>query len=134
MKRVHFARQGDPVPVQVRRPHVDADQTAPGVARPQQPGAGLHGGPVAARLLHDQAGDAAGAVAAGLDLAAVVVADAHEDIRRAVRRRLHDQKLVATHPLAPAGNAARGLGRQAKGVLAGIDHHEVIAQPVHLDE
>ena len=56
----------------------------------------------------DQPGDAARGVAAGLGLAAVGVADAHEDLRRRVARRLEHDQLVAADAGMPVGQRARG--------------------------
>src|SRR3546814_18600200 len=82
---------------------------------------------------HDQRGDAARAVAAGADLAAVVVADAQEDIGAAVGRPLENQQLVAADTLAAVGDGTGLRVRQWKRLLARVDHDEVVAEPVHLD-
>jgi hypothetical protein len=105
-----------------------------GLAGPQQPGGSLDDDGLAAQLTHDQRCHAARAVAAGADLAAVVVADAQENVGAAVGRRLQDQQLVAAHALAAVGDGLGQSVRQREGLGPGVHDHEVIAQPVHLDE
>jgi hypothetical protein len=81
----------------------------------------------------DEGRDAAGGIAAGACLAAIRVVDAHEDIR-AIGARFEADELVAADPAAPVREQADALGRQAERPRAPVQHDEVIARPVHLDE
>src|SRR4029077_1718124 len=71
-------------------------------------------------------------VAAGVDLAAVRVPDAHEGV--GLVRRLDGDELVAARRPGASGDGAhqRLVGRE--GLAAGLDHHEVVARAVHLEE
>ena len=80
-----FLGQRDLVPAEARPAHVDGDRLRlAGVAGVEQPGIGLDDGAGAAALAHQQPADAAGGVAAGIDLAAVAVVDAHEGVGAAL--------------------------------------------------
>ena len=139
MQAIHLPRQGDLLPGGAQLAHVDRNQAGGGPAggEPdgvQQAGLGLDGAALAPGLRHDQRSDAARGVAAGLDLAAVGVADAHEDVGGGILRRLQDDQLIAADALATIGNAARGRIVQREGLAAGVDYDEVVAQAMHLDE
>ncbi len=88
----------------------------------------------AAGLAHQQVGDAAGGVAAGAGLGAVGVADAHEGVGVAVRRRLDDDELVAADAGAPVGDRGGAGRREAERAGALVEHDEVVAAAVHLEE
>ena len=68
----------------------------------------LHG--AASELARDQAGDAAGAVAALLDLGAVGIEDAVEDVGAGRARRHQHQRLVEADAGAAVGEAAQRCG------------------------
>src|SRR5207248_7596895 len=76
----------------------------------------------------------AGAVAAGLGLAAIGIEDAHSHSRRGVARRLDQDQLVAANAGTPVGDGARRLGIDRDGVMALVQHDEVVAEPMHLAE
>ena len=90
---------------------------------------------VLAGLLGEQRGDAAHAVAAGAGLRAVIVVDAHEGVGAGRARRIERHQLVVGRALRP-GRRARlvGADRQSFGRLAHVDHHDLVAETVHLDE
>ena len=89
----------------------------------------------AAGLTRQDRGNAAGGVAAGPGLGAVGVADTHEGIGVAVgRRRLDGDELVAAHAGAPVGDRGRAARRQAERAGALVEHDEVVAAAVHLEE
>ena len=134
VERVLFAGERDLVPAEARFAHVHRDPAGAGGLGAEQPGHGLDGDGVAAALAHDQGGGAAGAVAAGVDLAAVGVPEPQEDIGAAVARRLEHHDLVAADAGAPVGQRPRARVARREGNLPGVDHHEVVAQTVHLDE
>ena len=67
--------------------------------------------PAGRRSREDQIGDAAGGIAAGLGLAAVGIADAHQDLGRRMARRLEQDQLVAADAGTPIGERASALRR-----------------------
>ncbi len=79
-------------------------------------------------------GDAACGIAAGLGLAAVGVADAHEGGGPRVLRLLDEDELIAADAAMAVGNGARGGRVDRDGVRARVEHDEVVAEPMHLDE
>jgi hypothetical protein len=82
----------------------------------------------------DEAHEAARAVAALLDLAAVGIEDAVAEIDARRRRALDDQDLVAADAEMAVGEKAR-LGRRRHEVLAdGVEHDEIVAEAVHFGE
>ena len=86
-------------------------------------------------LARQQIDDAAGGVATGPGLGAVGVADAHEGIGVRVRRwRLDGDELVAAHAGAPVGDRGCAAGGQAERAGAFVEHDEVVAAAVHLEE
>jgi len=89
-------------------------------------------GAAAAPLLHHEARDRARAVAAGADLGAVGVVDAHEDV--GALRGLEAQQLVAADAVAAIGDAADLGGRERQLAAPSIEDHEVVAEALHLME
>ena len=85
-------------------------------------------------LVHQHRGDAARGVAAGAGLAAVGIVDAHEDIGVALGRRLEHDQLVAAHAQPAVGDGTPARRRQLERSPARVEHDEIVAQPVHLDE
>jgi hypothetical protein len=108
VKRIHLPRQGDVAPGGADLAHVDRDLAGLLADGVEQARLGLDRAALPAGFRHDQGGDATRCVSAGLDLAAVGVADAHENVRRAVRRRLHGDQLVAADADAAVGHGAGG--------------------------
>ena len=126
-------RQRDLAPAEARLAHVDGDHLRlAGVEGAEQPGIGLDRGGLPAALAHHQPADAAGGVAAGIDLAAVLVVDAHEDVgipRRALER---DHLVEADRPV--VAERADRLRREPDRPLARVEHGERVAEAVHLAE
>ena len=89
MKRIGFRRQRDLVPVAARNTHVDRHQPVTRAFHRQQVGAGADPYLVAVDFVQKYGADAARGIAAGIDLAPVGVADAHEGVgsRRRARPR-----------------------------------------------
>jgi len=86
-----------------------------------------------ARRLAQQYRDSARGIAAGFDLAAIAIEDAHAQICRCIGLK-HDQ-LVAADACPAIGNRHRKFARNGgQGGIARIKHDEIIAQPMHLDE
>ena len=85
-------------------------------------------------LIDDEAGKAARAVAAVLHLAAVGVEDPVAKIHVRLARRLYQQQLIEADPEMAVGQLADLLVPQVGALGDQIDHHEVVAQAVHLGE
>jgi hypothetical protein len=86
-----------------------------------------------ARVAHE-AREAARAVAALLDLAAVGVPDAVAEIVAFLPGLLHHQQLVAADAEMAVGDAPYLLGREAHGLAHAVEHDEVVALALHLGE
>jgi len=86
----------------------------------------------AARM--QERGDAANAVAALLHFAAVGVEDAVIEIGVGAARRLDLQDLVAAHAEVPVGDRAQLLRLERDRLLGRVEHHEIVAEAVHLRE
>jgi hypothetical protein len=127
-------RQRNFLPGGAQLAHVDGNPAGPAADGVKQAGLGLDRAVLPAGFFHDQRGDTARCVAAGLDLAAVGVADSHEDVRRAIRGRLHDDQLVAADAGATVGHGAGRIVVEDEGLRPGVDHHEIVAETVHLYE
>jgi len=76
--------------------------------------------------------DAARCIAAAFHFAAVAVPDAHSKVG-AFARFEHDQ-LVAANACSAVTDGAGERRRDAERLLAGINDHEIIAEPMHLVE
>jgi hypothetical protein len=100
---------------------------SPAATAVSTPSARLDGGAAA-----KQVGDAACGVPAGFGLAAIRVENAHEHIGPA--RRLHQDQLVAADTAPAVRQAANALCRHGKGDIPGIEHREIIAEAMHLEE
>ena len=106
----------------------------PAASASSRPDHGLDHHMAAAVLLHQQIGDAARGIAAGLDLPAVGIADAHEGIGEPVLRRLDQDQLIAADTLAPVGDAPRLRLIERDRVPARVDNDEVVAEAMHLEK
>ena len=133
MHRISGFGQGDLPPIELGFAHVNGDQPAGTALALQKAATGFEHGRVPAALAHQELGDAATAVAAGLGLAAVAIVDAQEGHGGAVGR-FQDQDLITTNAPTPVGDCPGLLLGQAQGILAGIDHHKVVAETMHLGE
>ncbi len=78
--------------------------------------------------------EAARAVAALLDLAAVGVEDPVAEVDVGPGRRLDHQHLVAADAEAPVGEAAQLVAREIHALAHAVEHDEVVAEAVHLGE
>jgi hypothetical protein len=119
---------------EARRAHVDRDAAIVFQARADDPRHGLHTD--AARLcqplVDDKAHEGARAVAALLDLTAIVVEDAIAKVHPRVSRAFHDQDLVGPDAEAAVGQAAPLIDTQVDLLVDRIDNDEVVAGAVHL--
>src|SRR5665213_3138849 len=131
---IALPRQRNVAPAPARLAHVDRDAVLARGVRRQHAGGGFERDAGSTRLAHEQIGDAAGRIAASLDLAAIGVADAHEGGGGGAVRLFDDDELVG----ADAGVARRD--RRSRFVVEcqrlgpRIDHDEIVAEPMHLDE
>src|SRR5690606_39012798 len=91
-----------------------------------------------AALLEQQVGDAAGGVAAGRDLAAVYVEDAHPRLGaaggRGRRRRLNGEQLFAADADLGIADPDYVVFPEGAAIGAPVEDDEMVAQAVHLDE
>src|SRR5256885_2054300 len=119
-----------------RAPHVDADLAVGLEPRADGAAEGLHGdfrlGSKPAPM--HELDEAARAVAALLDLAAVGVEDAVAEVRAIGLRPLDDQDLVAADAEMAIGDLAQLFAREREGPSSAIQHDEVVAGTLHLGE
>ena len=99
----------------------------------QQSGLGLERQRGLAGLLEQQLGDAAHAVAARARLRAVAVVDADIRIGAGRARRVQGHELIIRRAVGLRGRARLVRGDRA-GLSAHVDHHDLVAETVHLDE
>ncbi|MCY1542489.1 hypothetical protein D9M68_782370 [compost metagenome] len=85
-------------------------------------------------LVADETHEAARAVAAVLDLAAVGIEDAVAEVDIAARRFLDHQHLVGAHAEMPAGERAPLCGCQVDLLVDAVEHDKVVAGAMHLGE
>ena len=78
--------------------------------------------------------EAAGAVAALLDLATIGVEDAVAEIDAGLPRRLDQQDLVATDPEMAVGKKTQLFRRQRQRLAHAVEDNEIVAQTMHLRE
>ncbi len=124
-------RQRNLVPAEVRLAHVNGDLLRLAcLVGTQQPRVGRDGGAVPAALAHQQPADAPGGVTTGIDLAAVLVVDAHEGVGAGLRPLEGDELVEADGIL--AGECANSLLGQADGLVARVDNEELVAEAIHL--
>ena len=130
---IHSLRHGDFAPVQARRAHIDHYALlARGLAEQRTAGR-LQGDVIALSFGHQQIGDAARGIAAGLHFAAIGVEDAHEG-GGPVFRRLHHDHLIAADPALPVGDGFGHDGVHQQREDSRIEDDEIIAQTVHFQE
>jgi hypothetical protein len=100
------------------------------------PAAGLHGDLALVRepLVQDEAREAARAVAALLDLAAVGVVDAIAEVVARIPRGLDDEDLVAAHAEMAIGDAPHRLLIELHALAHAVQDHEIVALALHLGE
>ena len=78
--------------------------------------------------------EAARAVAAVLDFAAVGVEYAVAEVGFRVGRSIHDEDLVATDPELAMSDRARTFRGHLDGLPHAVQHHEVVTGSVHFGE
>ena len=100
----------------------------------EQAGNGLDPHLVIAGLSPQHVGDAARGVAACLRLGSVRVADAHQDLRARMTRRLQQDHLVTTDAGPPVGQRACRCRIDSDCSAAAVEHDKIVAQAVHLQE
>ena len=126
---VHRIGERDRVPVEARPAHVDRPRRRPPASHASSAAARLD----RAVLPSSSTGDAARGVAAGLDLAAVRVPDAHARHRR---RRSGSIMISWSQPIpvrrSASARAVAAVDRDRP--LARVEHDEIIAEAVHLVE
>ena len=122
----------DFVPSEAGRAHVDGNAAIVIDGRGEHPALGLDANIGRPALGGDERGHAARGIAAGADLAAIGIPDAHEHVGFA--RGLERDDLVATDALLAVGDGADRVSRKRERSCAGIEHDEVVAEPVHLAE
>jgi len=96
-------------------------------ASPDDAALGLDRGAAAFELDHAAAG-----IAAALDLGAVRIPDPHPEVSDV--GGLQQDHLVAADAGAPVGNGARARCIHRHRSYPGVEDHEIVAEPVHLDE
>ena len=134
-RRVVLGRQRDVLPAQAGLAHVHAHQPLAGAGRDELAGLGFHDHPVGPGRLHQQPAHAARAVAAGADFLAVGVPEPHAGVDAlAGGRRFERDELVAADAGVAVGDRAHLVGARRKRRAAGLDHDEVVAEPVHLQK
>lgn len=122
--------------VETRAAHVHGDAAVLGEAWRDHAGQGLHadGVPVGEALVAHVAGEAARAVAALLDLAAVGVVDDVFEVDAVGWRRTHGEDLVGADPEVAVGEIAVLRGREAQAPLRFVEHDEIVAGTLHFGE
>ena len=134
VQRVDLARQRNVAPVEQRRAHVDAGQPAARILARREPALGPDRQPVAARSASiTQPRDAAGGVAAGGRRAC-----RRRCRRSAASRRRRPRAITASWskptPRCRSPSARASAAVIDAGAVRGVDHDEVVAEPVHLHE
>ena len=132
LRRVERQRSG----FAPRHAHVHGDFAAILERRLDQSAQGLDPDAALVRqtLVVHVAYEAARAVAALLDLAAVRIDDAVTKIGGRGRRRFDDQDLVGADAEMPVGQRPPLGRRQIERLMDAIDHDEIIAEAMHLGE
>ncbi len=131
---VHGPRQRDLAPAGARRPHIDRDLPVGHDQGFEEPGRRLDPHPPIAGLAAHQPADAAGGVAAGLGLAAVRVADAHQELRCGIGGRLQHDQLVAADAGAAVGQGPSRADPDRELAATGVEHDKIVAEAVHLQK
>ena len=112
------------------RAHIDGHTAVFADPSVERSGARLDGYPVAPKVSLQQGCYATAGVPAGAYLGTVGVQDAHEHVSGG-RRFQHDDLIAAYAACSIGDRACRGCGRPDR-FGASVDHHEVVAEAVHL--
>ena len=124
---IHRIAQRDRLPIETRLTHVDRDAA---LVRPGHDNAAQR---FQADFAADQQADRAGGIAAGLDFSAVGIEDPHAPV--GALARLDQDKLVAADAGVPVGKGRHDIaGQRRQGMVARVQHDEVVAQAMHLGE
>jgi hypothetical protein len=122
------------VPGEARHPHVNGrDVRLAALPAIEQAGLGLEGQRRLAALAEHEVGDATHAIAAGARLRAIVVVDAHVGVGAARARRVQSHQLIV-RDAAGLRHGARLGGAHHTARPAQVDHDDLVAETVHLDE
>jgi hypothetical protein len=127
-------RQRNFMPSRSRQSHIHGKRPVAQRLRLEQTRHSLDPHPAVPGLAVEQVGDAAGSIAAGLGLAAICVADAHQDLGGGMARRLEQDHLITSDAGAPIRQPARGSGAERDRAAAKIEHDKIIAEPVHFEK
>ena len=84
------------------------------------------------RFIHQVPGDATGGVAASRRERAIGVVES--ELGGDLRVGFDDGQLVEAHTAVPVADGARQISRHRYAALAGVDHDEIVAKPVHFHE
>src|SRR5262245_13335752 len=122
--------------IESRRAHVDANLPVGLQTRSDHPGKRFDAdlGLLRESVVVHEPDEAARAVAAFLDLAAVCVPDAVAKIRVGALRFLDEENLIAADTEMPVRDPPRALRAYVKGSAEAVEHDEVVARPLHLGE
>jgi hypothetical protein len=120
--------------VESRRPHVDRDRAVGFERRFDHAGTGPDAdrASLGQALVVDEADETPRAVAALLDLAAIGIEDPIAEIDAGPVGRLDDQDLVGADAEAAIGQPADLAHIERERTIDAVDHHEVVAGPLHL--
>ena len=131
---IHGTGQRDLAPSGTRRPHIHRNAPIRLSFRFEKASNGLDPSVRLAGLATQEVGDAARGVAAGFGLAAIGIADAHQNPSRGMTRRFEEDHLIASDAGAAIGERAYTPCADGYRATAKIEHDKVIAEPVHLEE
>ena len=129
-----FLRKRDFLPGKARPAHIDrrSERLVP-LPAVQEAGFGLEGQRGFASLVKQEICDATHAVAAGTRFGAVTVVNAYISVGTGCPRSMERHKLVAAHSVR-LRCCARLCGADRAGLPAQVDHYDLVAETVHLDE
>ena len=119
-------------PAQQRRPHVDAGQAVASIFGHQHAAFGAQRQPRQPTLRQFGGGDAAGGVAAGPGHRAIGIVECQRQI--GIGAMVDHRQLVKPDTAMAVADGAHQPSRQRQRPGPLVQHHKVIAQPVHLDE
>jgi hypothetical protein len=122
----------DLVPEEAGRPHVDRGHAIAFVPGLEEAALGPEDEAGLAGAVHLGAGDAARGVAAGRGLGAVGVPEPQREV--GAGRVLDERELVEAHAAVPVPQGTRERRGDRDPGPPPVDHHEVVAEPMHLLE
>src|SRR6478672_8813907 len=124
--------QRDLIPGEAGRAHIDGYHAVGTGERRKHAAIGFDADALLAAFSGDDAGDAARRIAAGADLPAVGIPDAHEHVGHA--RWLERDDLVAADAFLAVGDGAQRVRAERQRTRARVEHDEIVAEPIHLTE